>query len=80
VRKVVILSGVIEAFCEGSFYIEAKDPQAPSMASRIKNAEIIDGLPFDSMESVLYYKRRGAREKDLKDIALIEDWMRKNRQ
>lgn len=74
-KKIVLPGGVVEAFCEGSFTApEAID--APSIASRIKNAELIDGLPFDSLENVLYYKRKNAREKDLQDIILIEQWMR----
>lgn len=75
VKKIVFPGGVIEAFYEGSFYTAPADDQAPTMDSRIKNAEIIDGLPFDSIENVLYYKRKDAREKDLKDILLIEKWM-----
>ena len=76
VKKIVIPGGVVEAFGDGSFYTAPEDPQAPTIASRIKDAEIIDGLPFDSIENVLYYKRKDAREKDLKDILLIERWMR----
>ena len=76
VRKIVFPGGVVEAFAEGSFYTAPADPQAPTIASRIKDAEIIDGLPFDSIENVLYYKHKDTREKDLKDILLIEQWMR----
>ncbi len=76
VRKIILPGGIVEAFAEGSFYTAPADPQAPTIASRIKDAEIIDGLPFDSIENVLYYKRKDAREKDLKDILLIEQWMR----
>lgn len=76
VRKIVFPGGVIEAFGDDSFYAAPADPQAPTTTSRIKNSEIIDGLPFDSIKNVLYYKRKDAREKDLKDILLIEKWMR----
>lgn len=76
VRKIVLPGGVIEAFADGSFYTTPAAPETPTIASRIKDAEIIDGLPFDSIENVLYYKRKDAREKDLKDILLIEQWMR----
>ena len=78
VRKIVFSGGVIEAFTEGSFYSAPIDIDAPTMASRIKDAEVIDNLPFDSIENVLYYKHKQAREKDLKDILVIEQWM-KNR-
>lgn len=74
IRKIVLPGGMVEAFCERSFYTAMKDPQVPSVASRIKNAETIDGLPFDSIENVLYYKRKNARKKDLQDISLIERW------
>lgn len=76
VKKIVFPGGVVEAFYEGSFYIALADDLAPTMDSRIKNAEIIEGLPFDSLENVLYYKRKDGREKDLKDILLIEKWMK----
>lgn len=42
------------------------------MAERIAEAEIIEGLPFDSLENVLLYKRKQNRDKDLHDIQLIE--------
>jgi len=76
VEKIVFPGEVIEAFREGSFYNAPKDDMAPSIADSIANAEIIDGLPFDSMENVLYYKRKETRDKDLKDIFLIEQWMK----
>ena len=78
VRKIVFPGGVVEAFREGSFSEEPFDNSAPSVTSRIANAEIIEGLPFDSMETILYYKRKAPREKDLKDIHLIEGWMKMN--
>ena len=79
VKKIVFPGGIIEAFFEGSFYSAPIDPQAASMASRIHNAELIDGMPFDSIENVLYYKRKDAREKDLQDIRLIEEWQKKQK-
>ncbi len=66
----------IEAFWEGSFYTKPKD-DFPSVADRIAQAEIIDGLPFDTLATVLCFKRKLKREKDLKDIQLIEEWKRK---
>jgi len=77
VRKIVFPGADIEAFREGSFYSEPFDDQAPSIASRIKNAEMIDGLPFDALKNTLYYKRKAKRDKDLKDILLIEEWLAK---
>jgi len=42
----------------------------------IKEAEIIDGLPFVKLEKVLEWKRLNHREKDLKDIEIIENFLR----
>jgi hypothetical protein len=77
VKKIILPGGIVEAFYEGSFYTSLKDDQAPTFANRIANAEIIDELPFDSLENILYYKRKEAREKDLKDILLIEQLLQK---
>lgn len=76
VKKIAFPDGIVEAFAEGSFYAEKKDPDAPTIADRIANAEIIDGLPFESLEYVLYYKRKMGREKDLRDIQIIEEWQK----
>jgi len=43
----------------------------------IKEAEIIDGFPFVRLEEVLKWKRLKKREKDIKDIKLIEDYLNK---
>lgn len=75
VKKIVLLEGAVEAFSEGSFPLE----EGPSVAERIADAEIIEGLPFDRIEHVLYYKRKQGREKDLKDIVLIEQWLKKKK-
>jgi hypothetical protein len=75
IEKIVFPGGVIEAFSEETWFSELKDTTAPNISESIENAEIIDGLAFDRLENVLYYKRKGGREKDLKDIALIEKWM-----
>jgi len=42
----------------------------------IREADIIDGLPFVKLERVLEWKRLMAREKDLKDIEIIEKFLR----
>ena len=55
VKKIAVPGGIVEAFQEGSFYEELFDSKAPSIASRIANAEMIDGLPFDAIENTLYY-------------------------
>ena len=76
VKKIVFPGGMIEAFWEESFYSAPNDPSAPLLADRISHAEIIDGLPFDSLENTLFFKRKQGREKDLKDIRLIEETLK----
>lgn len=41
----------------------------------MREAEIIDGLPFASLEDVLKWKKIIGRKKDLKDIEIIEDFL-----
>ena len=43
----------------------------------IQEAEIIDGFPFVKLEEVLKWKKLKGREKDIKDIKLIEDYLAK---
>lgn len=43
----------------------------------IKEAEIIDGLPFVKLEYVIQWKKLLGREKDLHDIELIEKYLAK---
>lgn len=42
----------------------------------INEAEIINGLPFVKLDYVVECKKLSAREKDLKDIAIIEKFLR----
>ncbi len=43
----------------------------PTTEYLIKNAEIIDGVPFVKLEEIIKWKSIYGREKDLKDIELI---------
>ena len=79
VKKIVFPDGIVEALGECSFDAEKKDPDAPTIADRIANAEIIEGLPFESLEHVLYYKRKMGREKDVRDVLIIEEWQKSKR-
>lgn len=76
IKKIVFPDGIVEALGECSFYTEIKDTDAPSIAERIAYAEIIDGLPFESLNHVLYYKRKMGREKDMRDVLIIEEWQK----
>ncbi len=43
-----------------------------------ENIEIVEGIPIQSIEAVLKLKRDLGREKDLKDIKLIEEYCGNN--
>lgn len=77
IEKIVLVEGLIEAFKEGSFK-SIQDKEAPSIRHRIENAEVIQGLPFDRLETVLFFKKKQNRSKDQKDIQLIEKWLLEN--
>jgi predicted transcriptional regulator YdeE len=77
VKKIVFPGGCIEVLYENSFYTPEKNDHAPTLEDRIACADIIEGLPFESLENVLFYKRKMGREKDLNDIFLIENLMKK---
>lgn len=64
-KKILLANGLISVFPGES------DPEAPSTADRIAKAEIIEGLPFESLEHLIYFKTMWGREKDKKDIQLI---------
>ncbi len=64
----------IEAFWEGSFYSKPKDKECLTVSEIIFQVEIIDGLPFEPLESVIHFKRKMNREKDQKDLLQIESW------
>lgn len=44
----------------------------------IQDAEIIDDFPFVKLEEVLKWKQWKRREKDIKDIKLIEEYLKKS--
>lgn len=41
----------------------------------ISEAEILDDLPFVKLENLLKWKKLNAREKDLKDVEIIENFL-----
>jgi hypothetical protein len=50
----------------------------PSAVDVIKRAEIINGVPFTSLNEEIKFKKAMGREKDLKDIKLIEKYLQDN--
>lgn len=45
----------------------------------IQEAEMIDGLPFVKLEEVLKWKKQIAREKDLRDVKIIEKFLQNDK-
>lgn len=43
---------------------------------RVK-AEMVDGIPFQDLKSCLYFKEKGSRDKDKKDVELIKQFLSK---
>ncbi len=54
------------------------DGQTPTVEEMIKGAEFINGYPFMTLQYTIFFKLRRGREKDLRDLLLIEDWMGNN--
>lgn len=47
----------------------------PTLVNLLASADIIDGVPFASLEEVLKWKEASGRPKDLKDIDLINAYL-----
>jgi len=67
------LSPNVEAMYQGSF--EKPIPGAPTAAEQILGKEIIEGLPFQNIYTALEFKKKLPREKDKRDVELIETWL-----
>jgi hypothetical protein len=52
--------------------VEGYEPEVPQL---IADAELIDGVAFVRLEDVMRWKKACAREKDLADIRLIEQFL-----
>lgn len=65
-----------------NFEIELWKDWAPgdhNIQELIKDSEFINGIPFVKLEYVLKWKKINNREKDLKDIKIIEDYLKNHR-
>lgn len=72
-KFVVLKNGKFEAdkrLCIGDY--------KPDIEAVIKNAEVINGIPFMRLEELIKFKTALGREKDLKDIELIEKYLKNN--
>ena len=74
--KIVFPDNIIEAFCQNSFIGWERLDTDPSVSERIREADIIDDLPFEELKHVLYFKNRMCREKDLQDINIINNYLK----
>jgi hypothetical protein len=45
----------------------------------IRNAEIIDGVPFIKLDELIKFKKALGRDKDKKDVELIEQYLIKTK-
>lgn len=62
----------------GIFLWKGWGPGEWNVKQLIEDAEMIEGLPFVRLSDVLKWKKLSGREKDLKDIKLIESYLDKN--
>ncbi len=73
----------IKEFRAGEFYLDKNDielwkdwgPGEWDIQKLINEAEIIDGLPFVKLKEVLKWKKMIGRDKDIKDIKIIETYL-----
>jgi len=70
ITKIVLSEGLIEILGSGSFFCNY-DEEDPTVDEQISTAEVIDGLSFVRLEHIRYFKERLGREKDKRDIELI---------
>lgn len=54
-----------------------KDLYNPDTAKLLKNADVIDGVPYVQLTELLKWKKVAGREKDLRDVALLEAFLNK---
>ena len=57
--------------------LESQEKDFVRMERQIKNADIIDGIRYVKLNEVKKFKRRLGRIKDLKDIKLIDNYLKK---
>lgn len=72
-KKEVLKRGI----CEVGTDLWFKDYRLDT-GTLIKNAEIINGIPFLPLSELIKFKKALGREKDFKDIELIEQYLKNN--
>lgn len=56
-----------------------RDKYVANTEELIENANVIDGVPYVQLEELLKWKKAAARSKDLKDVELIESFLREKK-
>lgn len=72
VNRIVLDNPDIEILGQGSAF---RDPEIASVEQMIQTADIINGHPFLSLNLLKKFKQKLGREKDLKDIGLIDQYL-----
>jgi hypothetical protein len=72
-----IMFGDIQLLGHGSMY---RIPEIASVEEMMETADIIDGIRFLNLELVKKFKANEGREKDLKDIELIDKYLSQSKQ
>ncbi len=68
--KIVLEDEGIEILSEPSF----PDDSQTAVEKRLREAEEHSGLPFESFDNTIKFKKMMGREKDLKDIEFLQGW------
>ena len=71
-----IIIGNIEALWKSSNFV---DPEVASPEELLESKEMIQGYPYASLEVLRKLKALGKREKDIRDVKLIDEYLAKNR-
>ena len=59
----------------GNFQTKSKKEKY-SVSKQIKTADIIDGKKYVNLNIIKFYKQQSGRSKDLKDIKMIDDYLK----
>jgi hypothetical protein len=81
--KVETMNGIFEFVSNGIFgaspEIITLPNYKPNLEELLKNAEIINDIPFMSLNDLMDFKKALGREKDLKDIELVQKYLAERR-
>lgn len=54
---------------------DSDENETPNLADLLQDSTVIEGVYFSSLERVRSWKQKMGREKDLKDLRLIDDYL-----